>query len=379
MSTTSCKRLLNQRPTDMDLSGKRILVVKPSSLGDVVHTLPVVHALKRCYPHCHIGWIVQSSFKGVIEHDPAVDEILPISIPSTSEPGSGPWVVARALAATLRTLRGLRKRLKAAPYDVVLDLHASLRSGFMGLVNPAGLRIGFSDAKELNPVFQHVRLVTDPAQPHAVDKNLAFARHFGCTPISEDFRVVTGEQALERARAFLAESGIRDQEPRVYANPATRWETKHWTVDGWASVADMLAVQAGIRVIFCGGPGDRAYIERITAKMKSPPVVAAGRLTLIESAALMGLCDLYLGVDSGPMHIAAFSGRPVVAVFGPTDPAKVGPYGSGHRVVRNEALDCLACRKRACNEHACMAGITAEQVFSEVLTVLKSEAKQGEW
>ncbi len=371
-------RLVNKRPTDMDLSGKRILVVKPSSLGDVVHTLPVVHALKRCYPHCHIGWIVQSSFRGIIERDPGVDEILSISIPSTSEPGGDRWVVPRALAATLRTLRDLRKRLRASPYDLVLDLHASLRSGLMGLTNPGGIRIGFSDAKELNTLFQHHRLSTDPGQTHAVDKNLAFALHLGCAPIAEDFRVVAGDQAQERARVFLAETGISDREPLVYANPATRWETKHWTIDGWAAVADMLAQRAGIQVVFCGGPGDRDYIGRITARMDSRPVVAAGRLTLIESAALMALCTLYLGVDSGPMHIAAFSGRPVVALFGPTDPAKVGPYGAGHRVIRNEELDCLACRKRSCKELTCMAGITPEQVFAEVLAVLDSQGDREE-
>ncbi len=357
--------------TNSDLTDIRILVIKPSSLGDVVHTLPVVHAIKRCCPGCHIGWIIQRSFAGLIDGDPAVDVIYRIDIPSTSEPGVDRRVWAKALTATLRTLGDLRRKFLASPYDLVMDLHASLRSGLMGLTNPGGLRIGFADAKEFNTLFQHKRLTVEPEKTHAVDKNLAFALHLGCEAIPQDFRLVIPEDARARARSFLEDAGTSSSERLVYLNPATRWETKHWTVSGWASVSDMLAERAGVGVVFCGGPGDRDYIDSITNRMRSPAIVAAGQLTLIESAALMGLCSLYLGVDSGPMHIAAFSGRPVVALFGPTDPAKVGPYGNGHRVIRKGDLECLACRKRACRDHSCMVGITPEEVFTEVIEVLE--------
>ena len=146
----------------VDLSDKRILIVKPSSLGDVVHTLPLVHAIKRCFPSCYIGWIIQEPFRAILESDPAVDEIIPISIPSTSEPGAGAWSVVRAATATVTTLRSLRTRFRDRPYDVVLDLHASFRSGLLGAANPNGVRIGFADAKELNTLFQHRKIDPGP-------------------------------------------------------------------------------------------------------------------------------------------------------------------------------------------------------------------------
>ena len=102
----------------MDLTDKRILIVKPSSLGDVVHTLPLVHALKRNHPSCFIGWIVQKSFQGILQSDPSIDEIIPIYIPSTSDPHAARGAVVRATSATLATLRRLRSRFKVRPYDL---------------------------------------------------------------------------------------------------------------------------------------------------------------------------------------------------------------------------------------------------------------------
>jgi heptosyltransferase I len=354
----------------MDLSGKRILIVKPSSLGDVVHTLPMVHAIKRCFPACHIGWIIQEQFRAILEGDPAVDEIIPISIPSTSEPGAGAWTVVRAATATVTTLRRLRAIFKGRPYDVVLDLHASFRSGLLGAANPNGVRIGFADAKELNTLFQHSKIDPGPEAVHAVDQNMAFAQYLQCAPDTADFRIITGPAAARRARAILAETGKRPGDRLVYANPAARWESKHWDVKAWAELADLLTERAGASVIFAGGPGDLSHIEEITALMKQDALVAAGCLSLGDAVALMELCSVYVGVDSGPMHVAAFAGIPVVALFGPTDPAKVGPYGPRHKVIQRTDLDCLACRKRRCDDRKCLEGIAASEVFHEIIRLL---------
>jgi len=354
----------------MDLDGKRVLIVKPSSLGDVVHTVPLVHAIKRCRPDCVIGWIVQQSFRPVIQHDPAVDEIIPISIPSTSEPAASGSSWLAALVATIRTVRTLRTRFKAVPYDLALDLHASFRSGLLALANPSGRRIGFADAKELNTWFQHTTLSADAKKPHAVDKNMAFADFLGCPPKPEDYRLVTGREAQQKVAEFLKAEGINESDRLVYANPAARWKTKLWTIHAWAELADLLTQRVGALVIFGGGPGDRALIREITGGMKQLSIPAAGRLALDEAIALIERCGVYVGVDSGPMHVAAFVGTPVVALFGPTDPAKVGPYGDGHRVIRLEELDCLACRKRSCLERRCLEDLPASRVFEETVDLM---------
>lgn len=354
----------------MNPADKRILIIKPSSLGDVVHTLPVVHAIKRCHPSCHIGWIVQKGFSAILEADPAVDEIIPIFIPSTSDPLAPRDAFLRAASATVRTVTELRRRFRSDPYHIVLDLHASFRSGLLGSTNPKGLRIGFSDAKELNTLFQHHRLTADPGKPHAVDKNLVFAEFLGCTPQPRDFRLVTGASARDRVADFLRGAGIGESDRVVYANPAARWHTKMWTVQAWAELADLLIRRAGATVVFSGSPEDVPHIRSITQLTRETPLVAAGRLNLSEAIALMEAANVYVGVDSGPMHIAAFTDTPVVALFGPTDPAKVGPYGAGHRVIRREGLDCLACRKRSCEDRQCLERISPEEVFNETRDLL---------
>ncbi len=354
----------------MIMNEKRILIVKPSSLGDVVHTLPLVHAIKRHFPYCRIGWIVQRGFKAIIESDESVDEIVPIDIPSTSDPLARRGVFLRAAVATVATVMELKKRFRDHPYHLVLDLHASFRSGLLGLANPGAIRIGFSDAKELNTRFQDYCVQPDPRKPHAVDKNLAFANHLKCSPEPGDFCVVTSPESRRRVRQFLAAEGCDEGDKIVFANPAARWATKLWTVEAWARCADLCLGEIGARVVFSGGPDDVPHIRAIVERMKGRPVVAAGKLNLGEAAALIEAADVYVGVDSGPMHIAAFVGTPVVALFGPTDPAKVGPYGKGHRVIRREDLDCLACRKRACANRRCLEEIEPERVVKEMVDLL---------
>lgn len=355
----------------MELNAKRILIVKPSSLGDVVHTLPLVHAIKRTSPSSYLAWVIQRGFAGIIDHDPAVDEVLPIDIPSTSDPQAQRGVVWRATVATVATLLELRRKFRDSPFDFVLDLHASFRSGLIARLNPGGVRVGFSDAKELNTWFQHELIRLPDGAAHAVDKNLRFAEYLAISPRPEDFRVVTSQEARAQVETFLSAHGIEPSSRLIYANPAARWETKFWYPEGWAELADLFMERAGATVVFAGSPADLAYIDHIAELMKRNPVIAAGKLNLAAAVALLERADVYVGVDSGPMHIAAFTGTPVIALFGPTDPAKVGPYGSGHRVIFREDLACLACRRRSCEDRICLEGIKPKRVFEETVRLLQ--------
>ncbi len=350
----------------IDLDGKRILIVKQSSLGDIVHTLPVVHALKRCHPTCRIGWIAEQGFAPLVERDPVVDWVHAIHIPSTSNPDSGRTAYPQALIATLHTLRQLRAAFAEAPYDLVLDLHASFRSGLLALANSGGLRIGFAGARELNTLFQH-HLVSNPeGKTHAVDKNLLFCRFLECEPMAEDFHLCASPEDRQVVARFLVEQGIDDSAPLVYVNPTARWQSKFWLAERWAALADRL-LMAGVIPVFGGGPGDAAYIKQITDLMRERAVVTAGRLNLTESAALMHRAAAYVGLDTGPMHMAAMAGISVVALFGPTHPERVGPYGPGHVVLQAAGLDCLCCRKRTCGHLSCMRGITVDRVEAAVM------------
>ncbi len=353
----------------MNLEGKRTLIVKPSSLGDVVHTLPLVHAIKREFPTCHIGWIVQKAFSPVIDNDQSVDEVIHIDIPSTSDPNAKPGVMVEAAKATLASVVRLRRLFSAKPYDIVLDLHASLRSAILGKCNPNGLKIGLSDAKELNTYFQDKLVQPDSHKPHAIDKNLQFARYLGVEVHDTDFRIEPGSSAEKEAMDFLG--GRFQDKTLIYANPAARWVAKHWSPEQWASLGDALMDRDHALFILAGGPGDIPYIETITSKMNTRPLVSAGKISLAGSIALSGLADVYVGVDSGPMHFAAMAGSKVVALFGPTDPRLVGPYGKGHIIIQRKDMDCLACRKRHCERMDCLYGIKWDEVYNAVKQITR--------
>jgi len=347
---------------------KRFLIIKPSSLGDIIHTLPLAHAIKRSFPECSIGWIVQDVFKEILECDQTIDEVYPIKISSTSDPQAGKRAYFRALLETLVTLKQLRSQL-ARSYDHILDLHASFRSGLLGLTASGGQRLGFHDARELNTLFQH-RVVKVPEQiKHALERNLLFADHLGCSVLDNDFHMCCSSEDYAFVDSFLRSARIKTGEQIIYAHPSARWQTKFWPTAHWAVLADLMAAN-GKKMVFGGGANDRDFIASITGSMKSKPIVAAGKMSLSQSVALLKKSSLYVGLDSGPMHMAAMTSVPVVALFGPTHPTRVGPYKVLHRIVRHEELDCLECRKRSCSHLSCMKGISVDMVNDAVQELL---------
>jgi heptosyltransferase I len=359
----------------MDLNDKRVLLVKQSSLGDIIHTFPVVHAFKRCYPSCSLGWVVEQSFSSLVAQDPAVDRVYPIHIPSTSNPDSKWSAYFQALVATVSVLQTLRTAFQRDPYDLVLDLHASFRSGLFSWMNPGGVRVGFSDARELNTLFQKHLIKVKTGSMHAVDKNLLFCSFFGCQPIADDFFLVTSQNDDHQAETFLTASGVHPGQPFVYINPAARWQSKFWIKSKWSELCDRLQA-TGVPTIFGGSNDDIAYINSIRRQMTNSASVAAGRLSLTESVALMKKAAVYVGLDTGPMHIAAMTGTPVVALFGPTHPERVGPYGVKSAVIQAGNLDCLCCRKRVCDHQNCMNGIDVATVYDRVMAFMEPVAAQ---
>lgn len=344
------------------------LIIKPSSLGDVIHTLPLVHALKRCRSDQRIGWIVQQSYASLLECDSAIDVVYPIKIPSTSEPGAGKDRYFKALKATVQTMFYLKGMFRECPYEKVLDLHASFRSGLLGMTNPGGLKIGFSDGKEGNTWFQHERVQVPPGEIHALDKNLLFAKHLQCAVTSSDFYMECTAADEQKVDHFLKQHGIVER-PLIYLAPSARWESKFWQVEKWRQLASRL-YDLGLQPILGGGPADLAYADLLCKGQGDALINTAGEFSLTQTVALMQRSTLYVGLDTGPMHMAAMIGLPVVALFGPTHPERVGPYGVAHRIVRNENADCLCCRKRSCSDMQCMHGISVNQVLFAIKDLL---------
>jgi heptosyltransferase-1 len=307
---------------------QRILILKPSSLGDIVHALPSVHLIRQRYPNAHIAWLVNPEFQSLLAGNPVVDQV--IEFPR------------RNLAA----IPGLVRTLRRGRFDTVVDLQGLLRSGLLARATGATRRIGLSDSREGARWF-HTEIVPVP-RCHAVDRYLCAARHLGCGDAPVVFP--------------LPPSTVTDaQDGWIAINPSARWETKLWGDDRFAALIRRLPAE---RVVLTGSGADRSRLERLAPGCRN----LAGQTTLPELAALYARCAVVVTNDTGPMHIAAAVGTPVVAIFGPTDPLLTGPYGPQHTVLR-AGIPCSPCFSRSCRHSQpmeCMNAISVDRVLQAV-------------
>lgn len=341
---------------------RRILIIKPSSLGDVIHALPILAALRRAHPHAHIAWLVGKTFVPLLENHPLLDEVI-----SFDRRRFGRMLQSATIFAEFtRFVQALRHRR----FDAVIDLQGLARSGFMAYATGADTRIGFADAREMAWTFYSRRVRCPRTVAHAVDKNAYLARSVGLPVDPLEFPL--GITATDRARAQqLLEERAGESIGRFTAIlPGTRWESKQWHAGGLASVVRSIAQEGFPRPVLLGGPDDRPISDQIVEQSGVAAVNLAGRTTLRELAALLSLSTLVVCHDSGPMHIAAALRKPIAAIFGPTNPARTGPYARSASVVALP-LECVPCYRRRCplGHHACMRTLDPESVMQAVRQV----------
>ncbi len=272
-----------------------ILIVKPSSLGDVIHALPTVNLIRQRFPDAHIAWLINAELSSLLQRCPLINDRIEFR--------------RRDRRAWLPLLNQLRRQ----HFDLVVDLQGLLRTGIFSAATRAPRRIGLSDAREGARLF-YTEVVPVPRE-HAVNRYLRAARHLGCPDGPIEFP--------------LGLEGPAPSRPLIALNPLARWETKIWGDDRFSALLDRLPAE---RVVLIGSAGERDRIEAIN---RGRARNLAGTLDLYELAELYRQCAVVITNDTGPMHLAAAVGTPVIALFGPTDPALVGPYGAGHTVFRN--------------------------------------------
>lgn len=357
------------------LSGKKVLIVRLSSLGDLILVLPTFKALRDRYPDAYIAWLVQDSLKELLEGTEGLDEIIPVRLLSMTDKYASPRRWFQGFRELLRGLLETAKVFRQRGFEVVLEFQGLMKSALFAFLNRRASRYGFRNARELSPLLLNRPIFIRDKGRHAVDNYLQFAAYFGCRTTEVSFPLYIPEEAQDRMDRLLASHGFKDGEPLIFICATARWQSKFWHQDGFARVADELIERYGARVLFSGLPAERAYLDGIRARMRHSAIVAAGLTGIKDFLALLRRCCLYVGVDSGAMHAARALGVPVVALFGPSDPRWIGPYGQRRGVVRLD-LDCSPCNKRRCRSRACMLEIAPERVLEEVEVVLR-EASCG--
>ena len=349
----------------MKLNGtEKILVIRLGSVGDVLRTLPAVSALRSCFPNAWIGWVVQDLSEAIVQSVPWVDEVIVLPRKRWVRMFKRPAFYPRLLREMWEWVRSLRRRR----VEVVLDFHGILKSGVIGWLSGAKKRVGFKKGycKEFNDFFTTHRV--DPKNPrlNRVDKNMALVRAVGCARDLPRVWLTPSRKDVKRVEKFWRE--IQPvQAPVIAIQPSSSKATdfKRWFPERYARLCDTLVTSLGATIILTWGPGGRRAVEEIQVAMEQPSHIACST-TLMELSALFQRCDMYVGGDTGPMHLACFSGLPAVVIYGPTDPWVNAPYPHCmHRIVRVE-LPCSPCRDKTCSRRLCMRAVTPEMVFEKV-------------
>lgn len=379
---------MNDEARHADLRGRdfrKILLIKLSSLGDVIHSLPLLNKLRRRYPDATIDWLVAENFAELLAPDPAISNVIGFDKAAWSSPWRlAPYRNAAALIGKLRTER----------YDLVIDLQGQLRSAVLAFGSRAPVRIGFGKprpdrwralsrpipAEAQKHAWQGARerswlAYTDfiplpSLDRHPVERYLGVGPMLGLDDAPADFSFPVPPEAHSRIDALVDYYEI-GKSPLVVLAPGTNWETKEWRSEGFAELARN-CIEKKRAVVLVGSDNERALCEKV-ASLAPGAVDLAGETTLPELAALIGRAAACVTNDSGPMHLAVALGRPVLAIFGPTDPVWAGPYRRDGAVIR-KPLPCSPCYlrelSRCPNEHACMREVGAAEVMAKLDAIL---------
>lgn len=343
------------------LDPRHVCLIKPSSLGDVVHALPVLSALKRRWPLARFSWVVNRGLVGLLDRHPDLDEVIPFDRGRVKPTAGG-------IAYLGRFLNGLRRR----DFDLTIDLQGLLRSGLMAWATGARVRVGLAEAREGATFFYTDRIKTGGPDVHAVDRMLRVVEALGASGDDPRFVVSMDEADRAWARGVLADlSG-----PILVLNVGARWLTKRWPPSKFAELARRAADELGAGLVAVGAPEDRPLVDALLAAMAPLPCLnLCGRTSLPELAAIAAEADLFLSNDTGPLHLAAATGARVVGIYTCTDPRRTGPYGPNARAVRS-CVWCAPSFVKSCDRLECMDELTADRVWPAVAAGLEAQSKQ---
>lgn len=317
----------------------KCLIVKPSSLGDIIHSLPFLDALYSHFPGIKIHWVVASEFTGLLEGHSMIDRLWPIE--------KSQWKKLTKAPATIREFYGLAKGLRKERFELVVDLQGLLRSGIITGMTGAPMRVGLANAREGSTLFYTHKVKAD-IESHAVDRYLGVATALGLQtdqikfPLPyEDYPLTFDEYAV--------------------IVPGARWDNKIWPAENFGTLASLLPMQS----IIVGSSADSKRALTVEKHSMGKATNLVGRTSLKELAGIIRKARMMITNDSGPMHIAAAFGVPVYALFGPTSPGRTGPYGKGHTIIQSNE-PCAPCFKRNCPNLLCMEGISPSDVLESI-------------
>ena len=343
-------------------SYKRILIIKPSSLGDIIHALPTLAALRDAFPESWIAWLVKREWAEILEGHPDLNEVLSVDFRP------------RGWASLVRVIRG-------RTFDLTVDLQGLFRTGFLSRLSGARERVGFADGREGSPFFytQKVKLPIPIAKPwrlldmHAVDRNLQIAKHLGAEIGKPRFPFPSFEKEQDEVEGWLHHAGVNPTDRLIALAPLARLEIKNWPFEKFLQVAGALCARECTRIVLIGTESQRWMGAPFQRRVGQRLVNLVGKTRVRQLPALLKRVHLLIANDSAPLHLASVSGTPVIALLGPTNHLATGPYGDGLHCIVRTSLPCSPCGRQACHNQEyleCLNALSVDQVVGAANSLL---------
>jgi lipopolysaccharide heptosyltransferase I len=340
---------------------QNILIIKPSSLGDIVLALPGLSALRRSFPDAKISWFVRTEFAPFIENHPHVTELILFDRKLLGKA----WYSPRAFVQLVSLVR----RLRRCKYDAVIDLQGLFRTASLGWLSGCRRRYGMANARECGHIFYTDKISQDSDCVHLVDYYLKIIAAAGAGDVKVEFVVAQDRAAEESVKKLLTGFGVADKKYVVFV-PSSAQKNKCWPAERFAALAEKINERFGMSIIATGSESEKSVVEYLVNKSNVGVLNFAGLTNIKELTALLKGASLVVSNDTGPGHIAAAFSLPLVLIFGYSNPARVAPYGRSGCVA---AVDPDARGVKADNfdPRFDVKNISVDQVFKKICNQLE--------
>lgn len=318
---------------------KRLLILKPSALGDIIHTLPLLASLRESFPSLQIWWAVKSKFAELLKTHPYLN-------------GTIVW--------EKRRFWQFLKKIRRKRFHIVLELQGLFRTGFIVYLSGAKERWGFSKEETKECQFFFLTRTVKTKNSHIVEKNLEMAEELGAKKKVE-FLIPENEEAKMSIEKYLKKSGVSPKDKLIALIPGGGWGNKIWSEKKFASLGKELTLRKDWRIIIIWGPGEFKKADLIN-RMAEGKLLLGPSTTISQLVSLLKRCSMAIGGDTGPLHLAVALDIPVIGLYGPTPPSRNGPFGEKKEIIYH-ALPCSPCWRRNCKRKECMNSIGVEEVI----------------
>lgn len=337
---------------------KNILIVKLSAIGDVIHAMPVAHAIKETYPEAHITWVVEPPAYDLLAMNPDIDEIILFKKKEF-----------KSIGGFLENYGPLKKEIQKRNYDVVLDLQGLFKSAAIAYLAKAPRKLGMCNMRELSDKISQP-VIGANAKGHVIERYLDVARAIGCKAENVEFSLNVPEREADLTRMRFSQAGANMGNPYVVLAVGANWPNKRWPEENFAKLTDWLYTKRLIPVLVGGGAVDEQRAAAISEQSEIPPVNLVGQTNLRQLVYTIQQAQLVIGGDTGPVHLASGLKVPTIMLMGPTDAARNGPYGQLANAIEVDR-SCKHCWKRVCPDNKdCLSAIELDQVMSKAEAIL---------